>query len=217
MASSLSDEKSCYCPISSDDSSDIHIPPELLYNILSRLPSKSLMRFRCVCKSWYSFITHDLEFHKLHLLNFNLNNKDPRWMGYQLGSDYDYRTTKFWLYDESFHSDNIQACHFHWEETTPVDFFYSVIVSSCNGIVCLYHPVNHSLGKVEEEWGFGKFLICLLNPSIRKYRRINFPRINFPWKVTYNYGLEEDILVGFGLSIKSNIYMILVDIYMILV
>ncbi|KAK9684937.1 hypothetical protein RND81_10G244000 [Saponaria officinalis] len=163
------------------------------------------MRFRCVCKSWYSFITHDLEFHKLHLLNFNLNNKDPRWMGYQLGSDYDYRTTNFWLYDESFHSDNIQACHFHWDETTPVNFCYSLIVSSCNGIICLYLPVNDALGKVEGEGGFVKFLICLLNPSIRKYRRIDFP-----WKDTFYYGLPEDVLVVFGLSIKSSVYKLVV-------
>ncbi|KAK9707189.1 hypothetical protein RND81_07G178700 [Saponaria officinalis] len=206
MVSSISEEKTCYCPKSSDDSSDIHIPADLLHDILSRLPTKSLMRFRCVCKSWYSLITHDLEFHKRHLGNFNSNNNGPRWIGYQIGESCDYSTTKFWLYDESFDSDKIQAYHIHREETVPVEFYFSKIVGSCNGIVCLYLPVDEeTLGILPEEWGFGKFLICLWNPSIRKYRRIEFP-----WKAANYYGFKDNSMMGFGLSIKSSVYKLVI-------
>ncbi|KAJ0469055.1 putative F-box domain-containing protein [Helianthus annuus] len=31
-------------------------PPEIIYTILSRLPIKSLARFRCVCKPWLKYI-----------------------------------------------------------------------------------------------------------------------------------------------------------------
>ncbi|KAI3798541.1 hypothetical protein L1987_33818 [Smallanthus sonchifolius] len=31
-------------------------PPEIIYDILSRMPIKSLARFRCVCKSWFNYI-----------------------------------------------------------------------------------------------------------------------------------------------------------------
>lgn len=33
-----------------------HIPEDLIPDILSRLPVKSLLRFKCVCKSWHSMI-----------------------------------------------------------------------------------------------------------------------------------------------------------------
>ncbi|XP_076883760.1 F-box/kelch-repeat protein At3g23880-like [Bidens hawaiensis] len=33
-------------------------PPDVIYEIFSRLPIKSLARFRCVCKSWLKYINH---------------------------------------------------------------------------------------------------------------------------------------------------------------
>ncbi|KAL9689501.1 hypothetical protein QQ045_009887 [Rhodiola kirilowii] len=42
------------------------LPQDVIHNILSRLPVKSLMRFRCVSKSIYSLV-HDPLFVKLHL------------------------------------------------------------------------------------------------------------------------------------------------------
>jgi len=40
---------------------------ELIVEILSRLPVKTLMQFKCVCKSWNTLISHDPVFAKLHL------------------------------------------------------------------------------------------------------------------------------------------------------
>ena len=40
---------------------------ELIVEILSRLPVKTLMQFKCVCKSWKTLISHDPSFVKLHL------------------------------------------------------------------------------------------------------------------------------------------------------
>ncbi|KAH9602006.1 hypothetical protein KSS87_010799 [Heliosperma pusillum] len=197
MDCSLSAEKGC-C-------SDIHIPDVLLYDILSRLPSKSLMRFRCVCKSWYSLITHNLAFQKLHLLNFNSNNNGPRWIGFQLGSCCDYDTTKFSLYDESFASDKIQSYHIY-REKLPIDFFFCRIVGSSNGVVCLYLPLDEeSHGISGEEWGLGKFVFSLWNPSIRKYRKVDFP-----WKATNFHGFYDNFMMGFGLSVRSKEYKVVV-------
>lgn len=45
--------------------------------ILTRLPVKSLIRFRCVCKSWNYMLTADPEFVKLHLTYDSMDfNKD---------------------------------------------------------------------------------------------------------------------------------------------
>ncbi|KAJ1393158.1 F-box-like domain superfamily [Sesbania bispinosa] len=58
---------------------DAESPPilhdELIGNILSWLPVKSLMRFQCVCKSWKSLIS-DPQFVKLHLRQSSAKNGD---------------------------------------------------------------------------------------------------------------------------------------------
>ncbi|KNA09968.1 hypothetical protein SOVF_148730, partial [Spinacia oleracea] len=51
------------------NSEDIPCIPEdiVVYEILSRLPTKSLVRFRSVCKLWNSVITHDTDFKSRHV------------------------------------------------------------------------------------------------------------------------------------------------------
>ena len=40
----------------------LFLPHDLIIQILLRLPVNSLIRFKCVCKSWFSLISHDTEF-----------------------------------------------------------------------------------------------------------------------------------------------------------
>ncbi|KAL8150671.1 hypothetical protein V2J09_020479 [Rumex salicifolius] len=54
-----------------------HLPEDLWPEILTRLPVKSLLRFRCVSKSWLAFID-DTEFARLHLRNFKNNSNETR-------------------------------------------------------------------------------------------------------------------------------------------
>ncbi|XP_074265268.1 F-box protein At1g30790-like [Silene latifolia] len=51
-----------------------YIPSEVLTQILAQLPAKTLLRFRCVCKSWCSIIDNP-DFVSMHLHIFN-NNKN---------------------------------------------------------------------------------------------------------------------------------------------
>ncbi|XP_054776242.1 F-box/kelch-repeat protein At3g06240-like [Prosopis cineraria] len=46
-----------------------NLPQELLEDILSRLPYKSLLRFKCVCKFWYALFTDPI-FQALHVSHF---------------------------------------------------------------------------------------------------------------------------------------------------
>ncbi|XP_023918879.1 putative F-box protein At5g42430 [Quercus suber] len=57
------------------------IPDDVVLNILGRLPVKSVIRFRCVSKSWDSSITTPY-FISTHLNHNNNNNKDSHDNGY---------------------------------------------------------------------------------------------------------------------------------------
>ncbi|XP_061990764.1 putative F-box protein At3g16210 [Rosa rugosa] len=53
---------------------DSKLPSEIIcLNILPRLPRESLMRFRCVCKSWKTLLTANPVFRSIHL-NFHPHN-----------------------------------------------------------------------------------------------------------------------------------------------
>ncbi|XP_024036160.1 F-box protein CPR1-like [Citrus clementina] len=56
-----------------DIASSMLMPEDVRLEILSRLPVKSLMRLRCVCKSWYALIENP-KFISKHLENFNDEN-----------------------------------------------------------------------------------------------------------------------------------------------
>ena len=49
---------------------DDDLPDEIVLDILSKLPVKSLLRFRCVCKPWHSSIANP-NFISTHHLNLN--------------------------------------------------------------------------------------------------------------------------------------------------
>ncbi|XP_057419208.1 F-box/kelch-repeat protein At3g23880-like [Lotus japonicus] len=45
-----------------------NLPQELVENILVRLPCKSLMRFKCVCKHWFALLHYDTKFLSRHFI-----------------------------------------------------------------------------------------------------------------------------------------------------
>ncbi|KAK2639426.1 hypothetical protein Ddye_027221 [Dipteronia dyeriana] len=49
---------------------NLHIPDDIIFNILRRLPPKSFARFKCVCKSWQSFANQH-KYHNQKLLLFS--------------------------------------------------------------------------------------------------------------------------------------------------
>ncbi|XP_030970042.1 F-box/kelch-repeat protein At3g23880-like [Quercus lobata] len=137
-----------------------HLPHDIVLNILARLPVKSVLRFRCVSKTWYSsiatpnFISNHLIYHK----NNNNNNNLAYLINIPSTIAYPPNIPSFiGGYDHAF--DRIS------EYPIPFAFLvsYALSAGSCNGLVCLYqfrdNPTN-----VDS--------IYLWNPSIRKVKRL---------------------------------------------
>ncbi|KAK4855922.1 hypothetical protein QYF36_012311 [Acer negundo] len=56
---------------------NLHIPEDIIFSILRRLPPKSLARFKCFCKSWQSFANqHKYHNHKLILSGKTIQSVD---------------------------------------------------------------------------------------------------------------------------------------------
>ncbi|KAF7139624.1 hypothetical protein RHSIM_Rhsim07G0052600 [Rhododendron simsii] len=130
-----------------------YLPRETLINILTRLPAKTLLRFRCICKSWLSLLSSP-DFTSAHLRTaaakppllllrgYSLTGLTPRYKElYSLRSD-----------DADFTSLLDLHCPFN---TNAANFFR--VVGSCNGVICLSDDL---LGYT--------YTVILWNPAIRR-------------------------------------------------
>lgn len=140
---------------------------EIIVEILWRLPVESLLRCRCVCKSWYSLIS-DHHFIKTHLCK----SSSPRLLFSTLPPKINLKTTS---------SLN------HLNHPHPVDVDYPLkhprksvwIVGSCNGLLCI---------AIEEDTLF------IWNPSTRKSNRLPYsaPKPAAPGcYVLYGFGYQQ--------------------------
>ncbi|KAM7502971.1 hypothetical protein LguiB_001875 [Lonicera macranthoides] len=126
-----------------------YIPPEIIVNILSCLPPRSLLRFRCVCKSWCSLISSpnfiDLHTHQLD----DSSNHNTRILALRLTGRVSYGSK---VYPLDFNSEMLRVD----DESVGIDCPFAIPAqwcsTSCNGL----------------------FLVCcsvfqgLWNPSIRR-------------------------------------------------
>ncbi|KAH7864271.1 hypothetical protein Vadar_027674 [Vaccinium darrowii] len=165
-----------------------YLPRETLINILTRLPAKSLVKFRCVCKSWLSLISSP-DFTSTHL---RLTPNQPRLLLrhfsvtppykeiYSLRSD-----------DDDFTSLGDLDCPF---KSTSGCFFR--VVGCCNGLVCLS----------DDCFGF-IYTIIIWNPAIRRYLTLPIPNLCVDDIGPYMFAL------GFGFDPKTNDHKIIRIVY----
>ncbi|KAL6344389.1 hypothetical protein AAG906_039645 [Vitis piasezkii] len=175
---------------------------DIIVEILLRLPVKSLIRFRCVCKQWLSLIT-DPKFTKLHLTraidkgNYLDNRRflvciyvnidravdavSPSVRGQIVGyckgmvcMDFELNTSIYTVVNDNA-CVGIGFCSIGYQ-----------LVGSCNGIIC-------------SVYGFNTFY--LLNPSIREHKTLPYPgEIHFG-RAFYGY-----LLHGFGYDSSTDDY-----------
>ncbi|PHT73365.1 hypothetical protein T459_24150 [Capsicum annuum] len=151
---------------------------ELTTEILSRLPVKSLLKFRSVSKSWLATIANR-EFIKMHLsLSANNNNKykeehDTHHM-LILGINEDKWNFKECTLSSLFFDSVTEAFDLDSPIKDATESTY--IVCSCNGLIFLVRSSKSSI---------------LWNPTIRKYSY--FPGFRRRWEKTYaRYGFGYD-------------------------
>ncbi|KAL3506372.1 hypothetical protein ACH5RR_031754 [Cinchona calisaya] len=159
-------------------------PHELLVEILSRLPVKSLVKFKCVSRTWLSLISSS-QFIKTHLEISS--NKD----------DFHHRGMIFnYPYAPPISPPHLKQCSLQSALDAP----------SVNEVIGIDFSVN---GRYALVWVVGCFdgLVCiasvrnglfLWNPSIRKSKKL--PDMN----VKYNSG--RSILFGFGYDKLNDDY-----------
>ncbi|XP_074304293.1 F-box protein CPR1-like [Silene latifolia] len=170
------------------------LPTDIITDILSRLPSKSLCRFICVGKSWNSLI-NDPSFITLHH-NFSLNSKNPNLI----------------ICHDSLSISEIPANNHHTLRFSDLDHpvnhlpDYATVqfLGSCNGILCISDRYKKTL--------------FLYNPCTKTQRLIppvpsSIPDDNDPLLTNYNplvYKQVDHITVfGFGFDSGSDDYKLL--------
>ncbi|XP_021753702.1 F-box/kelch-repeat protein At3g23880-like isoform X2 [Chenopodium quinoa] len=155
-------------------------PPSLsddvLIEILKRLPLKSLVRFTCICKSWFSILTSPSFMSILAAFN---SEKSQKFQLFKRPIDIHSKInhTMFFAYD----SDNLTR------EFTRVFLFKRshFVVSSAHGLLCLYNFYDKYQNTSP---------LILWNPSIKKHRVVDLP----PIEVQNTAGGFPKLIFGFG-------------------
>nr|XP_023920377.1 F-box/kelch-repeat protein At3g23880-like [Quercus suber]XP_023920378.1 F-box/kelch-repeat protein At3g23880-like [Quercus suber]XP_023920379.1 F-box/kelch-repeat protein At3g23880-like [Quercus suber] len=136
-------------------------PDEIVLDILAKLPVKSLLRFRCVCKPWYSSIANPSFISTHHLNHSHLHHHS-----YVIHIP---RNVPIPFFPGSSHSSDqvcTLACHRTFETISefrvPFTFQsgFSHFVGSCNGMLCFTSSRSWSN------------VVYLWNTCIRKFKRL---------------------------------------------
>ncbi|XP_057502702.1 F-box protein At5g18160-like [Actinidia eriantha] len=155
-----------------------YIPNDLLIEVLARLPVNSLIRFKSVCKSWYSLITSPIFINKQ--LNHSKTNTDELLI--RLYTATDKKEHYLLFHDDEKFGDEYSELEFPFR----IKFGYFRIVGSCNGLLCLCDDYFRDSPD-----------IILWNPSIRKSVTLPIP---------YKPQCPHMFVLGFGAHPTTHEY-----------
>ncbi|XP_047331918.1 F-box/kelch-repeat protein At3g23880-like [Impatiens glandulifera] len=162
-----------------------YLPIEIITKILIKLPVKTLVKFRCVCRSWLALISDPI-FVQNHL---RASTQDKGYAHHRLIMSSHLRLeVKSCSLPSVLHEECYPSTHDHyyplkhWPDSV-------LIVGSVNGLVCI----------ASEEEGS----VFLWNPSIRKSKRL--PDCGLGLKER----LGRDIVYGFGYDEASSDYKVI--------
>ncbi|KAL2455184.1 putative F-box protein [Abeliophyllum distichum] len=170
---------------------DKHFPEDILFEVVSRLPSKSVGHFTTVSKSWYAFIRSPA-FIASHLNRSIARNVDDDSLHCLLDvpTTLDEHKTCTVLCDNTVSVDEV---HEVYEVELPMDFESKTCrpVGSYNGLVCL----------TDDGYGYGR-IIYVWNPLLRKFKCI----IGTSCCCNRLYKEFTKVIVGFWYDVVKNDY-----------
>lgn len=168
-----------------------HLPEEVWAGIFTRLPVKTLLQIRSVCKLFSSIISNPT-FISAHIKKtINESHSHTLFLRYLIEKE---RQQEHYLLftDSSDHKNSI----FDEHNCRKLDFPFKTrskchfrIVDSCNGLICL-----------NDDNDFDTSGIILWNPSIKRFLNLPNPRVT-----SRNYGSYMYVL-GFGYDEKNDDY-----------
>ncbi|XP_059438748.1 F-box/kelch-repeat protein At3g23880-like [Corylus avellana] len=170
------------------------LPQDLVEQILVWLPVVSLLRLKCVCKSWYALITHKNFITKQILHNKNNSNTHLLLKTLdKITKDYAVSTLSYETLQVSL-TQPLPPPYFEIDKKIVPQPHFKVeilVVGSCNGVVCLHDNCGLS--------------IVLWNPATRETKVV--PESNLlscpAGHPVYFNG------IGFGFDAKTNDYKII--------
>lgn len=162
----------------------MNIPHEVIVEVLSWLPAKHLLKFKCVSKTWLELLTLDPHFAKLHL-DRSIKSSSPSVLAFRFEEE----KMNFYLATDYIACDKAQLLEtpFHLSSTE-----YSVS-GICNGLVCLSGARENKL--------------YIWNPLTRDHITISYSSI----PSCFSSPVQEfkDEAFAFGFRQDSNEYKIL--------
>ncbi|XVE81272.1 hypothetical protein DITRI_Ditri15bG0050400 [Diplodiscus trichospermus] len=148
------------------------LPHEIIVNILSRLPVKTLLRSNCVCKPWRSLIS-DPHFARLQLIQLQKNSNVN--LHQVLLSSNPLVSMDYEAYNGGEDESKVMS-ELEYPAAMKKDSDYDVdLVGSCDGLVCLLLDDEEFIS-----W----------NPSTRESRAL--PETTSVLDATFSYGLGYD-------------------------
>ncbi|XP_073272719.1 F-box/kelch-repeat protein At3g23880-like isoform X1 [Primulina huaijiensis] len=148
-----------------------NLPQEIITEVFLRFPVKSLLRFRCVSKSWHSVISSP-QFRKTHLeisTKNNIYSHKNLIFGSGPPPTVFYTCSLYPKVDEDHYMDTVS---FDYPLSDPDDEIR--IVGSCNGLICVaLDPSN----------------VILWNPATRKYRELPVSGVTM-FSRSYGFGYD---------------------------
>ncbi|KAA8524975.1 hypothetical protein F0562_011387 [Nyssa sinensis] len=164
-----------------------YLPREVWIDILTRLPVKTLLQIRCVCKLWQSLISNPT-FITTHLNRTRNTTNKSHTLLLRHFNEGERRNKEHYLLLHDDQTRDEQSVELEFPFKTRSKYHFR-IVGSCNGLVCL-----------SDDYSIDAYDIILWNPSIRKFVTLPRPRVTEITHGSYMF------LLGFGFDSKSDDY-----------
>ncbi|XP_043693196.1 F-box protein CPR1-like [Telopea speciosissima] len=152
-----------------------NLPEDIIVEILSRLPVKSLLRFKCVCKPWCALIINPT-FIKMHLNRSLARNNYENNLIFVSDNLYSFDSLHSFDLDVASEQQLLVTLDHHQPDFLECS---SRIWGSCNGLLCIADDID--------------FPVFFWNPSTRRHHKIP----NTPIEIS-DCSHDFEFVYGFG-------------------